>query len=283
MDRKNLKINPLLETYKDYITRIDSALESELTLYSKSEFMQPLLYAIDGGKRIRPLILILASESVGKVDDNAYVAGCAVEFLHTESVIHDDIIDNETSRRHKDPFHIKYGYNTSILTGDFVLGLILNISSRLNNPRITKDLANTAMLMSEGEVLETRLETSQDLTFDDYLKVIEYKTATAFETAARLGAILGDGTEDQITALSEYGRNLGIAYQIRDDLIDWKNEDKLFNLLVKRSLDPRDVFNHMEKLLKDYATKAASSLRVIADNDAKSHLEYLLRLTTLKL
>ncbi len=283
MDRKNLKINPLLETYKDYITKIDSALESELTLYSESEFMQPLLYAIDGGKRIRPLILILASESVGKVNDNAYVAGCAVEFLHTESVIHDDIIDNETSRRHKDPFHIKYGYNTSILTGDFVLGLILNISSRLNNPRITKDLANTAMLMSEGEVLETRLETSQDLTFDDYLKVIEYKTATAFETAARLGAILGDGTEDQIIALSEYGRNLGIAYQIRDDLIDWKNEDKLFNLLVKRSLDPRDVFNHMEKLLKDYATKAASSLRVISDNDAKSHLEYLLRLTTLKL
>ncbi len=283
MDRKNLKINPLLETYKEYITKIDDALESELTLYSKSEFMQPLLYAIEGGKRIRPLILLLAAESVGKIDENAYVAGCAVEFLHTESVIHDDIIDNETSRRHKDPFHIKYGYNTSILTGDFVLGLILNISSRLNSPRITKDLANTAMLMSEGEVLETRLETSQDLTFDDYLKVIEYKTATAFETAARLGAILGNGNEDQITALSEYGRNIGIAYQIRDDLIDWKNEDKLFNLLVKRSLDPRDIFNHMEKLLKDYAAKATSSLRVIPDNDAKSHLEYLLRLTTLKL
>jgi octaprenyl-diphosphate synthase len=283
LDRKNLKINPLLETYKEYITKIDSALESELTLYSKSEFMQPLLYAIDGGKRIRPLILVLAAESIGRIDENAYVAGCAVEFLHTESVIHDDIIDNETSRRHKDPFHIKYGYNTSILTGDFVLGLILNISSRLNNPRITRDLANTAMLMSEGEVLETRLETSQDLTFDDYLKVIEYKTATAFETAARLGAILGGGNEDQITALSEYGRNIGIAYQIRDDLIDWKNEDKLFNLLVKRSLDPRDVFNHMEELLKGYAAKAASSLRVISDNDAKSHLEYLLRLTTLKL
>jgi octaprenyl-diphosphate synthase len=283
LDRKNLKINPLLETYKEYITKIDDALESELALYSKSEFMQPLMYAIEGGKRIRPLILLLAAESVGKVDERAYAAGCAVEFLHTESVIHDDIIDNETSRRHKDPFHIKYGYNTSILTGDFVLGLILNISSRLNNPRITRDLANTAMLMSEGEIIETRLETSQDLTFDDYLKVIEYKTATAFETAARLGAILGNGSEDEIIALSEYGRNIGIAYQIRDDLIDWKNEDKLFNLLVKRSLDPRDVFNHMEKLLKDYATKATSSLRIIPDNDAKSHLEYLLRLTTLKL
>lgn len=283
MDRKNLKINPLLETYKEYITKIDDALESELTLYSKSEFMQPLMYAIEGGKRIRPLILLLSAECIGRVDERAYEAGCAVEFLHTESVIHDDIIDNETSRRHKDPFHIKYGYNTSILTGDFVLGLILNISSRLNNARITRDLANTAMLMSEGEVIEMRLETSQDLTFDDYLKVIEYKTATAFETAARLGGILGGGNEDQIIALSEYGRNIGIAYQIRDDLIDWKNEDKLFNLLVKRSLDPRDVFNHMEKLLKDYASKATSSLRILPDSDAKSHLEYLLRLTTLKM
>jgi octaprenyl-diphosphate synthase len=283
LDRKNLKINPLLDTYREHISKIDDALESELALYSKSEFMQPLLYAIDGGKRIRPLILLLSAECIGKIDERAYAASCAVEFLHTESVIHDDIIDNETSRRHKDPFHIKYGYNTSILTGDFVLGLILNISSRLNNPRITRDLANTAMLMSEGEIIEGRLETSQDLTFDDYLKVIEYKTATAFETAARLGAILGGGTEDQIIALSEYGRNIGIAYQIRDDLIDWKNEDKLFNLLVKRSLDPRDVFNHVEELLKNYAAKATSSLRILPDNDAKSHLEYLQRLTTLKL
>ncbi|MBM2851760.1 MAG: geranylgeranyl pyrophosphate synthase [Candidatus Nitrosotenuis sp.] len=282
LDRKNLKINPLFETYKEYITRIDHALESELALYSQSEFMQPLTYAIDGGKRIRPLILLLSAECVGKIDERAYAAGCAVEFLHTESVIHDDIIDNETSRRYKDPFYIKYGYNTSILTGDFVLGLILNISSRLNNPRITKDLANTAMLMSEGEVIETRLETSQDLTFDDYLKVIEYKTATAFETAARLGAILGEGNEEQIMALSEYGKNIGIAYQIRDDLLDWKNEDKLFNLLVKKSSDPRDVFNHMEKLLKDYAGKATASLRKIPESNAKSHLEYLLRFTTLK-
>ncbi len=283
MDRKNLKINPLLDKYKDYIEKIDKALESELTLYSQSEFMQPLMYAIDGGKRIRPLILLLAAESVGKIDERAFAAGCAIEFLHTESVIHDDIIDNETSRRQKDPFHIKYGYNTSILTGDFVLGLILNISSRLNDPRITKAIANTAMLMSEGEVLETMLETSQDITFDDYLKVIEYKTATAFEVSSRIGAIIGGGSEEQIIALSEYGRNIGIAYQIRDDLIDWKNEDKLFNLLVKKSVDPRDIFNHMEKMLKDYAEKATSSLRKILDNDAKSHLEFLLKLTTLKL
>lgn len=282
MDRKNIEINPLVENYGEYIEKIDNALDKELSLYSESEFIEPLKYSLEGGKRIRPIILTLSAESVGMIDDNTFAASCAVELLHMESIIHDDIIDNETMRRQKDPFHIKFGYNTSVLTGDFVLGLILAISSRLNNPRITKDLGSTAMLMSEGEMIETRLETGEDVTFDDYLKVIEYKTATAFEVAARTGAIIANGTEEQIGALSEYGINLGIAYQIRDDLFDWKNEDKLFNILIKKSSDPRDIFNKMEELLKEFAEKARMSLRVIPDNDAKIKLENLIKFTSFK-
>jgi len=136
--------------------------------------------------------------------------------------------------------------------------------------------------MSEGEMIENRLETSEDVTFDDYLKVIEYKTATAFEAAARIGGIIANGTEEQIEALSEYGLNLGIAYQIRDDLFDWKNEDKLFNTLIKKSADPRDVFNKMEDLLKEYAEKARAGLRRIPDSDAKMNLENLIKFTSFK-
>ena len=279
MERKNIEINPLLEKYSEYIKKINSVLDSELELYAESEFKEPLKYALDGGKRIRPIILLLASECVGQIDDNTLAAACAIEFLHTESVIHDDIIDNETLRRRKDPFHIKYGYNTSVLTGDFVLGLILSIASRINNPRVTKNLATTAMMMSEGEVIESRLETSEDITFDDYLKVIEYKTATAFETASRLGAIISGGTDVEIESLADYGKNIGIAYQIRDDLHDWKNEDKLFNLLIKNSSDPRDVFNDMEELLKKYTDRAVFSIRKIKDSQAKNNLENLVRFT----
>lgn len=282
MDRKNFEINPLIKDYKQHLDKINEALKRELDLYSASEFVEPLQYALDGGKRIRPLILLLSAESVGICDENAYAAACAVELLHTESVIHDDIIDNETLRRRKDPFHIKYGYNTSILTGDFVLGLILNITSRINNPRIAGELATTAMMMSDGEMIETRLESSEDVTFDDYLKVMEYKTATAFEAASKIGAILGGGTEDQILALAEYGKNVGIAYQIHDDLQDWNNEDKLFNVLIKKSSDPRDVFNHMDYLLKDYSLKSKAGLRKIKECPAKSHLENLLDLTMFK-
>jgi len=280
LERKNIEINPLLEKYSEYIKKINSVLDSELELYAESEFKEPLKYALDGGKRIRPIILLLASECVGQIDDNTLAAACAIEFLHTESVIHDDIIDNETLRRRKDPFYIKYGYNTSVLTGDFVLGLILNIASRINNPRVTKNLATTAMMMSEGEVIESRLETSEDITFDDYLKVIEYKTATAFETASRLGGIISGGTDVEIESLADYGKNIGIAYQIRDDLHDWKNEDKLFNLLIKNSSDPRDVFNDMEELLKKYTDRAVFSIRKIKDSQAKNNLENLVRFTT---
>ena len=282
MDRKNIEINPLLEVYSKYIEKIDFALDKELELYSESEFCEPLKYALEGGKRIRPIITLLAAESVGNIDDNVYAGACAIELLHTESVIHDDIIDNETKRRHKDPFHIKYGYNTSVLTGDFVLGLILNISSRLDTARVTKDLATAAMLMSEGEVLEGKLEESEDVTFEDYIKVMDYKTATAFEMAAKLGAVIGGGTEEEISGLAEYGKNIGIAYQIKDDLMDWKNEDKLFNLLVKKSSDPRVVFNKMEDLLKSYAEKASESLRKIKDSDSKHNLEELVSFTDFK-
>ena len=282
MDRKNIEINPLLEVYSKYIEKIDSALQNELELYSESEFCEPLKYALDGGKRIRPIISLLAAECVGEIDENVYAGACAIELLHTESVIHDDIIDNETQRRHKDPFHIKYGYNTSVLTGDFVLGLILNISSRLDKARVTKDLATAAMLMSEGEVLEGKLEESEDVTFEDYIKVMDYKTATAFEMAAKLGAVIGGGSEEEISGLAEYGKNIGIAYQIKDDLMDWKNEDKLFNLLVKKSSDPRVVFNKMEELLKSYSEKALASLRKVRDSNAKHNLEELVSFTEFK-
>ncbi len=282
MDRKNIEINPLLEVYSNYIEKIDSALDKELELYSESEFCEPLKYSLEGGKRIRPIILSLAAESIGKIDENVLAASCAVEFLHMESIIHDDIIDDETMRRQKDPFHVKYGYNTSVLTGDFVLGLILAISSRLDTARVTKDLATAAMLMSEGEVLEGKLEESEDVTFEDYIKVMDYKTATAFEMAAKLGAVIGGGSEEEISGLAEYGKNIGIAYQIKDDLMDWKNEDKLFNLLVKKSADPRVVFNKMEELLKSYAEKATESLRKVKDSESKHNLEELVSFTEFK-
>src|SRR5438128_9390372 len=121
-----MEVNPLMELFSQYLLKIDGALRRELDLYSWSEFYAPLRYACDGGKRIRPLILVLAAESIkvgkvnsSKVGEDTFMAASAIELLHTESVIHDDIIDEENLRRGKPSVHVKYGYNNSILTADF--------------------------------------------------------------------------------------------------------------------------------------------------------------------
>jgi octaprenyl-diphosphate synthase len=287
LNRRNAESNPLTEQFSSYLSRIDDSLARELDIYSWSEFYAPLRYASDGGKRIRPLILVLSSESVNAdkkegIDNNKeeiFLASSAIELLHTESVIHDDIIDEENLRRGKPSFHVKYGYNSSILTADFVLGIILNIGSKINSPKISAELSKAATKMSEGEMMEIMLAKDPRLKEDDYIKVVEHKTASLFEAAAKIGAILGFGLEDEIRAMGSFGHLLGIAYQIHDDLLDWNNEDRLFNMLVKNNEQSVEFVAKMEKLFLSYSNKAKNELRKIADSVSKKHLEHLTDLT----
>jgi octaprenyl-diphosphate synthase len=287
LNRRNAESNPLTEQFSSYLSRIDDSLARELDIYSWSEFYAPLRYASDGGKRIRPLILVLSSESVNAdkkegIDDNKeeiFLASSAIELLHTESVIHDDIIDEENLRRGKPSFHVKYGYNSSILTADFVLGIILNIGSKIDSPKISAELSKAATKMSEGEMMEIMLAKDPRLKEDDYIKVVEHKTASLFEAAAKIGAILGFGLEDEIRAMGSFGHLLGIAYQIHDDLLDWNNEDRLFNMHVKNNEQSVEFVAKMVKIFLSYSNKAKNELRKIADSVSKKHLEHLTDLT----
>jgi octaprenyl-diphosphate synthase len=267
------------------LAKIEDALKREVDLYSWSEFHAPLRYACEGGKRIRPLILVLSAECIKskRVEPDAYLAATAIELLHTESIIHDDIIDEENQRRGKPSFHIKYGYNSSILTADFVLGVILNISSKLKDPRIITELSNAATKMTEGEMMEIKLSNEMDITEDDYIKVLEFKTASLFEASAKIGAIVGGGDEEQIHTMTSFGNLLGIAYQIHDDLIDWNNENRLFNMLVRKNGKPQDFVNQMGNLYQSHASKAKNELRNIStQSEAKRHLEHLTDLTSVQ-
>lgn len=285
----NTKANPLVAQFNNYLARIEEALGSELDLYSWSEFYAPLRYACEGGKRIRPLLLLLSMEAVhatngsgSHVAEDVFMAGSAIELLHTESVIHDDIIDEERLRRGKPSFHVKYGYNSSVLTADFVLGIILNIGSKMNNSRVMSELSSAATKMSEGEMMEIRFAKHNDITEDEYIKVIEHKTASLFEASTKIGAILGDGQEDQIHALGNYGNLLGIAYQIHDDLLDWDNEDRLFNLLVKHNIRSVEFISKMNNLYRSYSSKALNELRNVSESMYKRHLELLTDLSSIQ-
>jgi octaprenyl-diphosphate synthase len=217
-----------------------------------------------------------------RTDEDVFFAACAIELLHTESVIHDDIIDEENLRRGKPSFHVKYGYNSSILTADFVLGVILSIGSKLNNSRVASELSNAAIKMSEGEIMEIKLAEALKFGEDDYIKVLEQKTASLFEASAKIGAILGGGEEEEIHAMATFGNFLGIAYQIHDDLIDWNNEERLFNILVKNNDQSKEFVERMEKLYLSYSSKAKKELVKINDSIQKRHLEHLTDLASVQ-
>ena len=290
MDDRDFQLNPFVKKFNNYINKIDDSLKRELELYSWSEFYLPLKYACNGGKRIRPFILILCAESLNngylgslnsRVTENIFTVSTAIELLHTQSVIHDDIIDSDNIRRGMPSFHVKYGYNASILTADFILGMILNIVAKINNNQVTKELSNASIKMSEGEMLEIRLVKNHNISQDDYIKVIENKTAALFEASSKIGAILGRGNEQQINALANYGRLLGIAYQIHDDLFDYNNEERLFNILVKQNDQDNEFVEIMENTYLTYSQLALKELETITNNRAKKILEELTNLETI--
>jgi len=289
LNRRNIEANPLLEQFSSYLSKIDEYLARELDLYSWSEFYTPLRYASEGGKRIRPLILVLSAETISAsrravtdITEDMFLSSCAIELLHTQSVIHDDIIDKENYRRGKPSFHIKYGYNSSILTADFVLGIILNICTKINNAKISAELSKAAINMSEGEMMEIKLTNDPFLKDDDYIKVVENKTASLFEAASKIGSLLGTGTVEEICAMGSFGHLLGIAYQIHDDIMDWNNEDRLFNILVRNNKQSAEFIERMEKLYISYSSKAKNELKKISDSISKKHLEHLTDLTFLQ-
>jgi octaprenyl-diphosphate synthase len=290
LNKRDFQLNSFFKKFINYINKIDDSLKRELELYSWSEFYLPLKYACNGGKRIRPFILTLAAESLNngnlellnsRAIESIFTVSTAIELLHTESIIHDDIIDSDNLRRGLPSFHVKYGYNASILTADFILGIILNIGSKIDNKQVIKELSNAAIKMSEGEMLEIRMVKNHNISQDDYIRVIENKTASLFEASAKIGAILGNGNDQQIKALASYGKLLGIAYQIHDDLIDYNNEERLFNILVKHNNEGNKFVESMENTYLNYSQMALKELDKIDNNRSKKILEELTNLESI--
>ncbi|MCP8320214.1 MAG: polyprenyl synthetase family protein [archaeon] len=259
-----------MERMKDYYSQIEEAIKVELDLYKESHFYGSLRYALEGGKRIRPVILLLSAESIGRSDTDPLPVAIAVELLHTESVIHDDILDHEIIRRDRPAFHVRYGLGASLLTADFVFGIILNIASRYEDKRIARELSSVALRMCEGEFGELKIDPKiYRLSWDEYINLISQKTASLFEVSAKIGGIVGGGTEDEIEALSNYGHLLGIAYQIQDDIQDWGKEDKVANAL---KIEQDDKISYLRKMSELYALEAKQKLKPLKDTNAKRHL-----------
>ncbi len=269
MQSVNKAAGDLLNKISVYAKMVDEALNVELLNHSDSAFYELLRHALDSGKRIRPIILLLSTKAAGGREKDALREAVAVELLHTESIIHDDIIDDETVRRNRPAFHLKYGFNPALLTADFVFGIILDIASH-SKKMVGEELSRAALQMCEGEIMEMKMEAEEgEVPLDKYLLIIKKKTASLFQAAATIGAKVASADEKVVEALSKYGFNIGVAYQIQDDILDWGDGSKI----ARRIKDKEDASKKMlAEVAVKYALEAKMSLKDLPNSEAKQIL-----------
>jgi len=181
----------------------------------------------NAGKRLRPAVLFLSAQTTGEVYPAHIQAAAAVELIHTATLVHDDILDGARMRRNVATINSHWGRDTAILLGDYLFSLAFTIASPLADGRIPTILAETTNAVCEGELVQTLKRNNLELTEEDYLRIISRKTASLWATSPRLGAILsGNGGQDA-EALRRYGWNLGMAFQIVDDLLDITGDERV--------------------------------------------------------
>jgi octaprenyl-diphosphate synthase len=177
-----------------------------------------------GGKRLRPALVLLSAGVFGKIAPTHHELAAIVEFIHTATLLHDDVVDESSMRRGRETANTLFGNAASVLVGDFIYSRAFQMMVDIQNMRVMEVLAEATNIIAEGEVLQLLNIHDADVTDEAYLKVINYKTAKLFEAATRLGAIICNASAADEQAMAEYGMRLGTAFQLIDDVLDLSGE-----------------------------------------------------------
>lgn len=214
----------ILARVGDDLEAIEVALKSNLTPYLDlvSQTANHILYS--GGKRLRPLLMVLSARICGYRGNYDKSFSTIFEYLHTASLLHDDLVDGATLRRGKPVAHSKWGSPTAVLVGDFLFARALSIAAETRRPKIIKIIAAITEDMSQGEIHQLLVKGRIDLSEAEYLEVARRKTGVLIQGACRTGALISDAPGREEKALSEYGLNTGIAFQMADDLLDYTSD-----------------------------------------------------------
>jgi octaprenyl-diphosphate synthase len=177
-----------------------------------------------GGKRLRPVLVLLVAKAYGYQGKAHHELAAVVEFIHTATLLHDDVVDESSLRRGRATANALFGNAASVLVGDFLHSRSFQMMVRLDNMRVMQILSDATNVLAEGEVLQLLNMHDPDVSQERYLQVIGSKTAKLFEAAAELGALIAGANDDQIAAAGEYGRSLGTAFQLIDDVLDYAGD-----------------------------------------------------------
>lgn len=179
-----------------------------------------------GGKRIRPRLVLLFARALGFEGPERHVLAATVEFIHTATLLHDDVVDESSLRRGRQTANALFGNAASVLVGDFLYSRAFQMMVSVERMRVLDVLADATNIIAEGEVLQLMNMHDPDLSVEDYLRVIRYKTAKLFEASARLGAVLAQASPEVEESCASYGRALGTAFQLVDDLLDYEGDTR---------------------------------------------------------
>ncbi len=223
------------EILGNYSSDIIKTIEDELAVITPNNLQEASIYLTKaGGKMLRPSLSLITAEAVGGKRDNALKAGSAIELIHTFSLIHDDIMDDDDMRRGMPSVHTVWGEDVAILAGDTLFSkafeIIINSNQEINTPvQINNALATVAdacVKICEGQASDMGFEDRFDVTEDEYMEMIFKKTGALIAAATKVGAIMGGASDEVIDAMYEYGRLIGLAFQIQDDYLDLASDEE---------------------------------------------------------
>lgn len=180
-----------------------------------------------GGKRMRPILMMLIAKNYGEVNDVTQNSAIGLELLHTASLVHDDVVDESTERRGQASVNASFNNKVAVLVGDYILSTALLKVSYTNNQRIIENLAELGRTLASGELLQLSNTQSEEISEDVYYRVIRQKTAVLFESCAAIGALSVGASEEEVQKAKQFGNNLGVMFQIRDDIFDYYDSKEI--------------------------------------------------------
>jgi len=217
-----------LETLQSFLADDMHAVDQVIRerLYSEVALIRQVSeYIINsGGKRLRPALVLLSAGCFDYRGQAHHELAAVVEFIHTATLLHDDVVDESDLRRGRETANALFGNAASVLVGDFLYSRAFQMMVSVDNMEVMRILSDATNTIAEGEVLQLLNCHDPDIDEDNYLRVIRYKTAKLFEAAGRLGAVIGGGSDQQKDALARYGMHLGTAFQLIDDVLDYSGE-----------------------------------------------------------
>ncbi len=231
-----MQIQDVFQYYGNDLKRVEEHME--MYLRSEVRLIPEIINHLigSGGKRFRPLLLLASADLCGYRGERRYPLSAIIEFIHTASLLHDDVIDEAETRRGKVSANHVWGNAASVLVGDFLYSKSFKLMTDDGTPAILKLISTTTNTMSEGEVFQLMKAGDTNLTEKEYLLIVEKKTSILISAACAIGGILGNATESQIEALTRFGMRLGTAFQITDDTLDYVAREEEFGKAIGQDL-----------------------------------------------